>query len=192
MGIAQCGNFLYKSKPLDLTGLHKVLEHRRKIKKDIAAHRRPAVDIDASEVGFKYISKSAGPAAYVLGLAKGMAEAGIDVCIVGEGLYRHHSKRASVQRMCDRRRAHIQRVQTRSKLVSLLQSTDGPIDQELKAALEKQEKGLQSKEDRRLPNQYTDILESLVKAVKLALPSHGTISFVRDDSCQADALLRQK
>jgi hypothetical protein len=100
MGIRGCGSIFYTSPKVDLSQLFEIIKQKRNSTTPATSTggRQPSVDIDAIEVGFKFIETALGPAGSVFGIARAISEAGIYVCIICDGPKQHHSKRASVER----------------------------------------------------------------------------------------------
>jgi hypothetical protein len=193
MGIIGGGQCIYKSSVMDAGQFYSVLEHRRNCHARSNATtgtvtRKPSIDIDASQVAFRFMQVASGPAGYIYSMAVGLALCGIDVNIIRDPPLRHHSKRATVERKAKCKRARLKCIEVQSKLAECLQlgtSLPASTIKELEAAIAKSK----SASEKRVPSDFNVKLQGLVDHHKKDLPSHGAITYLEDGMAQADIVI---
>jgi hypothetical protein len=168
MGIASAGKCIYKSTSVDVNELYSILEDRRNESTRIATNtgttqtpttspRRPSVDIDASQVAFRFQHFSCGPAGYILAISKAILLCGIDVTIVGDPPKRHHSKRATIKRKARCERSRLNCIKLQAQLTLSLQANERPSDTII-AAMEKKMATERSQSEKSRPCDFTNRL----------------------------------
>ena len=135
-GIRGGRHCIYTSSPIDAKELFLVLDDRRKKSapsvpdSDAAPARdKPAIDIDASQVAYRFRRSSGGSAGFIVRLAVALARCGIDVTIVGDPPHRHHSKRATIDRIAKCERARLHCITHQAELARAIQLHDMNDDQ---------------------------------------------------------------
>ena len=84
---------------MDAGQFYSVLEHRRNrhiISSDEPTltntdRRKPTIDIDASQVGFRFIQVASGSAGYIFSMAVAFSLCGIDVNIIGSSVLKSNA-----------------------------------------------------------------------------------------------------
>ena len=59
--------------------------------------RKPSLDIDANNIGYKFLGYANGESGCLFQLAEILSEVGIDITFVADPPYHHHSKRATIE-----------------------------------------------------------------------------------------------
>ena len=172
MGLQSGGKCIYKSKPISLGDLYKVLEDRRdsRLTTNDTSKRKPSLDIDANNIGFVFLSKAAGPMGSLFQVALILAEAGIDITLVADPPSRHHSKRASIKRRSNIERARLECIDLQAQLAALLQGETPPPAESIRQF----ERKIQSKQNesmRSLPDDFAPALRHLCQQYEPKLPT---------------------
>jgi len=196
MGIISGHLFLFKACDLSFAELLCILDGRREESGLLcpgsdSSPRRPAIDIDARQVGYKYNKVATGPAGSIYNIAVALSKSGIDVTVVDDAPMRHHSKRAAIERRSERERSHLKCIQLKAQLAEMLQRGEKPSSEEVKL-LEKQITQHRSRCESELPENFSEILQRLIQKHEDVLPNHGNLQYVKDDKCQADILLAKR
>ena len=94
--------------------------------------RKPSLDIDANNIGYKFLGYANGEAGCLFQLAEILSEVGIDITFVADPPYRHHSKRATIERKSKVERARLKCMDLQRELAVLLQENCSTTDEVVK------------------------------------------------------------
>jgi hypothetical protein len=155
MGINQQHNILYRSRPVEFRHVCYLLEKRFECIKDKTTRTKPTVVIDASLIGYSFITQPCGPIGGVIILAQAFSAESFNVIIIFDNKKRHHSKRATIMRVADRERARIQCTQSRLELTTLLQH-ESVDDKDRIVELQKQIRKKEGQSSRGLPENFVE------------------------------------
>ena len=119
MGFLNQNNILHKSIEVGFDSVVHLIKARfkqNKLQNEVEGRIKPAVVVDASLIGFLFLSKSCGPVGGLRILCKSFIKNYIDVHLVVDGPNRHHSKRATIKRQGIRTQARISAAKKRIEL----------------------------------------------------------------------------
>jgi hypothetical protein len=122
MGIQSPHCFTLTANVVNLEHLVAVKEHRFKNRQRAAVDSRipRCIVIDANQIAFMYIGKSASPVKSVFEIALAIARTGTYVCIVCDSPIHDHAKHASIDREAGHERKRIRVIRARTELAYLL------------------------------------------------------------------------
>ena len=193
MGLSGGGKCICVSCPLSIDEFLHLLDHYHK--KNIAvisSNRRKTIDIDANEVGYRYINAAIGPVDGVYVMSSALSKYGIDVNIIADPMsFRYHTKRETILRHAKKERARLKRINLQSQLNQALQettSTNTVKIQDIEKELEKNKNICH----RELPPDFNHLLQDLVKSEVKETNKYGNISFIADEKAQADVVIASR
>ena len=116
MGVTGGSKIFHKNEGVGLPQLAAVLRDLRPpVSNENQQQRYPCVVIDGNWI----FNRVGDDSRRLVNLAEAFVAQGIDVFIVFDGFFRHHSKRISIKRSADAEKARIKAIQTRATLMQL-------------------------------------------------------------------------
>jgi hypothetical protein len=155
MGINQQHDILYRSRPVEFRHVCYLLEKRFEGVKDKTTRTKPTVVIDASLIGYSFITQPCGPIGGVIVLAQAFSGESFNVIIIFDNKKRHHSERATIMGEANRERARVQCTQSRVELATLLQH-ESVDDKDRISELQKQIRKKEGQASRGLPKNFVE------------------------------------
>ena len=188
MGIQGQNYMLWTSSDVSFDNLTFLLEHRlsERQRSHLTERIRPKVVVDASLLGYKVLgSNNVHASDYVWGICTALATRNIDVLIICE-TKRHHSKRASQQRIAAKERDSIELMTCRMELSC-------SVDTDETKRLSDRIQSLEKRQKRGLPTNFVERLYDLSTGYQSELYNGTCISIetapYQADPCIADVAL---
>jgi hypothetical protein len=182
MGIGGQHNLTWRSVPVDWENIVHVLQKRFEKARVSTGRSRPSVAIDAYVVAYNFIGTTLGPIGVIMTLATQFSSAYVDVHIHLDGATRHHSKRATIERIAKRERDRIKLIDKRAELTRLLRDQSAQNRAHI-VEMEKEIRKLEKSAKRALPECFDSKLQHFVDNFESA--NRGNIQ-VRVAEYQAD------